>query len=146
MKNVAHILQSKPSMTVHSVTSTSSMYDAIKLMAEKNIGAVLVIDGGTVKGIVSERDYARKIVLTGRASRETPVGDVMSSPVISVKPETNTEECMAMMTGRRLRHLPVMDGGQLVGMVSIGDLVKDIISEQTYMIEQLQDYISGRSA
>lgn len=143
MKNVAHILQSKPSMAVHSVTTTTSMYDAIKLMAEKNIGAVLVIDAGVVKGIVSERDYARKIVLAGRASRETPVGDIMSSPVISVRPETSTDECMAMMTGRRLRHLPVMDGGKLVGMISIGDLVKDIISEQTFMIEQLQQYIHG---
>ena len=146
MKNVAHILQSKPSQAVHSVTSQTSMYDAIKLMAEQNIGAVLVIDYGKVTGIVSERDYARKIVLAGRSSRETPVADVMSSPVMSVRPETSTQECMAMMTGRRLRHLPVIDGERLIGMISIGDLVKDIISEQSYMIEQLQDYISGRPA
>ncbi len=146
MKNAADILQSKPDTTVHSVTPTTSMFEAITLMAEKNIGALLVIDGETIRGIVSERDYARKIVLAGRSSRETPVADVMTSPVMYVGPTATTQECMALMTGKRLRHLPVMENGKLLGLISIGDLVKDIISEQNFMIEQLQHYISGRPA
>lgn len=146
MKNAAHILQSKPDTTVHTVTPTTSMFDAISLMAEKNIGALLVVEGETIRGIVSERDYARKIILAGRSSRETPVGDVMTAPVMYVGPAASTQECMALMTGKRLRHLPVLDEGKLVGMISIGDLVKDIISEQNFMIEQLQHYISGRPA
>ena len=143
MKNVAHILKSKPDMTVHTVTPETSMFDAISLMAEKNIGALLVVEGETIRGIVSERDYARKIILAGRKSRETPVGDVMTSPVMYVAPTTSTDECMALMTGKRLRHLPVLDEGKLVGLISIGDLVKDIISEQSFIIEQLQHYITG---
>lgn len=146
MKNAAHILQSKPHATVYSVTPETSMFDAISLMAEKNIGALLVLDGPTIRGIVSERDYARKIILAGRSSRETPVGDVMSSPVMYVSPTASTQECMALMTGKRLRHLPVMEDGKLLGLISIGDLVKDIISEQSFIIEQLQHYISGRPA
>lgn len=146
MKNAAHILQSKPDTTVHTVTPTTSMFDAITLMAEKNIGALLVVDGETIRGIVSERDYARKIILAGRSSRDTPVGDVMTAPVMYVGPTASTQECMALMTGKRLRHLPVLDEGKLIGMISIGDLVKDIISEQSFMIEQLQHYISGRPA
>ena len=146
MKNAAHILQSKPDTTVHTVTPTTSMFDAISLMAEKNIGALLVVEGETIRGIVSERDYARKIILAGRSSRETPVGDVMTAPVMYVGPAASTQECMALMTGKRLRHLPVLDEGKLIGMISIGDLVKDIISEQSFMIEQLQHYISGRPA
>ena len=146
MKNAAHILQSKPDTTVHTVTPTTSMFDAISLMAEKNIGALLVVEGETIRGIVSERDYARKIILAGRSSRDTPVGDVMTAPVMYVGPTASTQECMALMTGKRLRHLPVLDEGKLVGMISIGDLVKDIISEQNFMIEQLQHYISGRPA
>jgi len=146
MKNVAHILQSKPDTTVHSVTPATSMFEAITLMAAKNIGALLVIEGETIRGIVSERDYARKVILAGKSSRETPVGDVMTSPVMYVGPTASTQECMALMTGKRLRHLPVLDEGKLLGMISIGDLVKDIISEQSFMIEQLQHYISGQSA
>jgi CBS domain-containing protein len=146
MKNAADILQSKPNTTVHSVTPSTSMFEAIKLMAEKNIGALLVVEGETIRGIVSERDYARKIILAGRSSRETPVGDVMTSPVMYVGPTASTQECMALMTDRRLRHLPVMENGKLLGLISIGDLVKDIISEQSFMIEQLQHYISGRPA
>jgi CBS domain-containing protein len=146
MKNAADILQSKPNTTVHSVTPSTSMFEAIKLMAEKNIGALLVVEGETIRGIVSERDYARKIILAGKSSRETPVGDVMTSPVMYVGPTASTQECMALMTDRRLRHLPVMADGKLLGMISIGDLVKDIISEQSFMIEQLQHYISGRPA
>ncbi|MDB5359210.1 MAG: putative signal-transduction protein with domain [Rhodospirillales bacterium] len=146
MTTAADILQSKPDATVHSVTPETSMFQAITLMAEKNIGALLVAEGETIRGIVSERDYARKIILAGRSSRETPVRDVMTSPVMYVGPATSTQECMALMTGKRLRHLPVMENGKLLGMISIGDLVKDIISEQSFMIEQLQHYISGRPA
>jgi CBS domain-containing protein len=146
MKNAAHILQSKPEATIYSVAPATSMFDAITLMAAKNIGALLVMEDGAVQGIVSERDYARKIILAGKSSRETPVSDVMSSPVMYVGPEATTQECMALMTGKRLRHLPVMENGKLLGMISIGDLVADIIAEQSFMIEQLQHYISGQSA
>jgi CBS domain-containing protein len=131
MKNVAHILQSKPDKTVHSVTPATPMFEAITLMAEKNIGAVLVVEGETIRGIVSERDYARKIILAGKSSRDTAVGDIMTSPVMYVGPTASTQECMALMTGKRLRHLPVLEEGRLLGMISIGDLVKDIISEQS---------------
>jgi CBS domain-containing protein len=143
MKNVAHILRSKSDPTVHTIGLTASTFDAVKLMAEKNIGALLIMEGETIVGIVSERDYARKIVLMGKSSKETPVRDVMTSPVMYVDPQQSTEECMALMTANRLRHLPVLDGGKLIGLISIGDLVKDIISEQNFIIEQLQRYIAG---
>jgi CBS domain-containing protein len=123
---------------------TASAHDAVKLMAEKNIGALVVVEHGKVVGIVSERDYARRIVLMARSSKETPLGDIMSSPVMYVLPDQTSEECMALMTENRLRHLPVMDGGQLVGLISIGDLVKATIAEQQFIIEQLEHYISGQ--
>jgi CBS domain-containing protein len=144
MKLVAQILRSKPDPTVHAVAPTASMFDALKLMAEKNIGALLIMEGETIVGMVSERDYARKIALFGRSSKETPVRDVMTYPVMYVGPQQSTEECMALMTEKRLRHLPVLDDGKLIGLISIGDLVKDIISEQNFVIEQLQRYISGQ--
>jgi CBS domain-containing protein len=144
MKLVAQILRSKPDPTVHAVAPTASMFDALKLMAEKNIGALLIMEGETIVGMVSERDYARKIALSGRSSKETPVRDVMTYPVMYVGPQQSTEECMALMTEKRLRHLPVLDDGKLIGLISIGDLVKDIISEQNFVIEQLQRYISGQ--
>jgi CBS domain-containing protein len=144
MKKVAQILRSKADPTVHTVVPTSSVFDALKLMAEKNIGALLIMEGETIVGMLSERDYARKIVLMGRSSKETPVRDVMTCPVMYVGPQQSTEECMALMTEKRLRHLPVLDGGKLIGLISIGDLVKDIISEQNFVIEQLQCYISGQ--
>jgi CBS domain-containing protein len=143
MKNVARVLRSKSDPTVHTIGIAASTYDAVKLMAEKNIGALLIMEGETIVGIVSERDYARKIVLMGKSSKETPVRDVMTSPVMYVGPQQSTEECMALMTENRLRHLPVLDGGKLIGLISIGDLVKDIISEQNFVIEQLQRYITG---
>jgi CBS domain-containing protein len=143
MKNVAQILQSKSDPTVHTVVPTASMFDAVKLMAEKNIGALLIMEGETIVGMVSERDYARKVVLMGRSSKETTVRDIMTCPVMYVDPQQSTEECMALMTAKRLRHLPVLDDGKLIGLISIGDLVKDIISEQNFTIEQLQRYISG---
>jgi CBS domain-containing protein len=143
MKSVAQVLKSKTRQTVEAVAPSTSVFDAVKLMAEKNIGALLVLDGQRIAGIVTERDYARKIVLLGRSSRETPVGDVMSSPVMYVRPDQTNEECMALMTDNRVRHLPVVDQGRLVGLISIGDLVKDIISEQKFIIEQLEHYIAG---
>ena len=144
MKKVAQILRSKSDPTVHAIVPTASMFDALTLMAEKNIGALLIMEGETIVGMLSERDYARKIVLMGRSSKETPVRDVMTCPVMYVGPQHSTEECMALMTEKRLRHLPVLDGGKLIGLISIGDLVKDIISEQNFVIEQLQCYISGQ--
>jgi CBS domain-containing protein len=143
MKNVAHVLRSKSDSTVHTLLPTASMFDAVKLMAEKDVGALLIMEGETIVGMISERDYARKIVLIGRSSKETPVRDIMTSPVIYVGPQQSTEECMALMTEKRVRHLPVLDNGKLIGLISIGDLVKDIISEQNFVIEQLQYYITG---
>jgi CBS domain-containing protein len=144
MKYIANILKSKADASVYAIAPTASMFDALKLMAEKNIGSLLVKDGEAIVGIVTERDYARKIVLLGRTSPQTPVSEVMSRSVMCVTPLHTTEQCMALMTQNRLRHLPVMDGGKLLGMVSIGDLVKDIISEQQFIIEQLEHYITGQ--
>ena len=143
MKIVAHILKSKPDQTVYSITPTASVFDAVKLMAEKGIGALMVMEGEKVVGIVTERDYARKIVLMARSSKETPVHDIMTSSVMYVRPDHTNEECMVLMTENRLRHLPVVVSGKLVGLISIGDLVKDIISEQQFIIEQLEHYITG---
>jgi CBS domain-containing protein len=140
MKNVAQILKGKPSAVVHAIRPDDTVYAAIRKMAEQNIGALLVMDGGNIVGIVTERDYARKIVLADRSSKETAV---MTPQVRCVGPRQTTEECMAIMTENRLRHLPVIDNGRLVGLVSIGDLVKDIISEQQFIIEQLEHYIAG---
>jgi CBS domain-containing protein len=143
MKSAAQILKAKAEQHVHAVTPSTPALDAIKLMAEKNIGAVLVMQQEKIVGIVSERDYARKIVLMGRSSEGTPVRDIMTSPVMYVRPHQTNEECMALMTDNRLRHLPVMDGDRLLGLISIGDLVKDIISEQQFIIRQLEHYIAG---
>lgn len=144
MKKVAQILRSKSDPAVHTIAPTASMYDALMVMAEKNIGSLLIVEGETIVGLLSERDYARKVVLLGKSSRDTPVRDVMTCPVLYVGPQQSSEECMALMTEKRLRHLPVLDDGKLIGLISIGDLVKDIISEQNFVIEQLQFYISGR--
>ena len=143
MKSAAQILKSKARQAVEAVTPSTSVFDAVKLMAEKNIGALLVMEDVTIVGVVTERDYARKIVLLGRSSKETPVRDVMTFPVLVVRPDQTNEECMALMTDNRVRHLPVMDQGKLIGLISIGDLVKDIISEQKFIIEQLEHYITG---
>ena len=119
------------------------MFEAIKLMADKNVGALLVMEGDQVVGIISERDYARKIDLMSRSSKETPVREIMTAAVMYVRPDQTTEDCMVLMTENRLRHLPVMESDKLVGLISIGDLVKDIISEQKFIIEQLEHYIHG---
>jgi CBS domain-containing protein len=115
--------------------------DAIRLMAERHVGALLVMEGDRLAGIVSERDYARKVILLGRSSADTPVREIMTAAVITVQPETPVEACMQIMTERRVRHLPVIEGGRVVGMVSIGDLVKAVIAEQQQHIEQLESYI-----
>lgn len=143
MKTVAEILKAKGNSVVHAIAPSASVYEAVALMAEKNVGALLVMDGERIVGMVTERDYARKVVLLSRSSKETPLRDVMTAAVIYVRPDQTTEDCMALMTQSRIRHLPVLDDGKLVGLISIGDLVKGIMSEQTFIIEQLQSYISG---
>jgi CBS domain-containing protein len=143
VRTAADLLKLKPHENVHIVTPTASVFDAVKLMADKNIGALLVMEGAQVAGIITERDYARKIALMSRSSKETPVREIMTSPVMYVRPAHTSEECMVLMTENRLRHLPVMDGGNLLGIISIGDLVKDIISEQKFIIQQLEHYITG---
>lgn len=143
MATVAQILKNKPSQQVFAIEPQATVLDAIRRMAEENVGALLVMEADRVVGIMSERDYARKIILAGRSSRETRVSDIMSSPVRSVPPETRNERCLALMTEHRLRHLPVMQGERLLGVVSIGDLVKDIIAEQQFLIEQMEQYIAG---
>ena len=127
--------------TLYSVEPEDPVLEAIRLMAEHHIGALLVMKGTELQGIISERDYARKVILHGRSSAETPVGQIMTSPVITVSPDQTVQDCMHLMTERRVRHLPVVEGGQVVGMVSIGDLVKAVIEGQQHTIEQLESYI-----
>ena len=144
MKTVASILKSKDSSVVYTIEPEASVFDALKLMAEKNVGALIVVEGEQVVGIISERDYARKVVLLARSSKDTPLRDVMNSPVTCVRPDQTNDDCMALMTQKRFRHLPVLgDDDRLIGLISIGDLVKDIISEQQFIIEQLEHYITG---
>lgn len=142
MLQVKHLLAEKGS-EVHTIGADEPVLAAIKLMADRYIGALLVLDHGSLVGIVSERDYARKVILNGRSSDTTPVRDIMSAPVISVDPADSVETCMRLCTDSRVRHLPVIDAGKLVGVVSIGDLVKAVISEQGEQIEHLQRYIAG---
>lgn len=142
MKLVNQLLDSK-GHDVLSITPAASVLDAIKLMAEKGVGALIVMDGDALAGIVTERDYARKVILKGRSSQETPVSEIMTPDVISTSPEKTVNTCMNMMTDKRIRHLPVVEAGKVTGMVSIGDLVKAIIADQKEEIEQLEQYISG---
>ena len=146
MTTVAQILKSKPEQAVATIKPEASVFEAVKMMAERNVGALVVLEGEKIVGVVSERDYARKVALMARSSRDTPVRDIMTAPVMTVRPDQSNEECMALMTQNRLRHLPVMDGARMVGVVSIGDLVKDIISEQKEIIQQLEHYIAGNLA
>ena len=139
---VRTILQRKGG-TVHHVVPTTSVFDALRLMADANVGALLVMDGGKLAGIISERDYARKIVLKGRTSLDTPVGAIMSERVLCARPDQTVQECMGMMTAKAVRHLPVLENKSVIGIVSIGDLVKAIIDEQQFVIEQLESYIHG---
>ena len=142
MKTVEQILDGKGS-DVWSITPDASVLEAIKLMAEKEVGALLVMTGEKPVGIVSERDYARKVILKGRSSQKTPIQDIMTTHVVCVSPNQSIEECMALMTEKHIRHLPVMDGERLRGMLSIGDLVKAVIAEQKLVIKELERYISG---
>jgi CBS domain-containing protein len=124
-----------------SVEPDAPVLEAIRAMAAHQVGALLVMSGDNLRGIISERDYARKVILLGRSSADTPVRDIMSSPVITVQPDTTVQACMQLMTDKHVRHLPVTDGGRVIGMVSIGDLVKAVIAEQQQQIEQLESYI-----
>jgi CBS domain-containing protein len=142
-KTVAHLLQTKGT-AVLSVPPDSPVFAALELMADKNVGALLVVEGERLVGVLSERDYARKVILKGKSSKEIPVREIMSTHVLYVRPQHTIEECMALMTDKRVRHLPVLEEERIVGIVSIGDVVKAIITEQEFMIEQLQSYITGR--
>ena len=140
MKTVAQILKLKPPGVI-SIRPDLPVLDALKLLADKGVGAVLVMDGPRLVGIVSERDYARKVELKGKSSGDTPVSEIMTREVVCVAPTQTNEECMALMTTKRARHLPVIDNGRVIGVLSIGDLVKDAISEQQFIIDQLEHYI-----
>ncbi|MCM8854899.1 MAG: CBS domain-containing protein [Candidatus Thiodiazotropha sp. (ex Lucinoma kastoroae)] len=142
MHTVNQLLQSK-GFDVVTIDLNASVFEALKLMAEKGIGSLVVLENGDVAGLFSERDYARNIILKGRTSKETRVEEIMTRHVIVVKPQQSVEECMAIMTDKRVRHLPVMQDEKLVGIISIGDLVKAIIEEQQFVIEQLVSYING---
>jgi len=142
MATVRDMLKTKGS-EVWSVAPDTTVYDALKLMAEKNIGAVLVMEADKVVGILSERDYARKIVLMGRASADTPAREIMTSRVMCVRPQETAEECMALMTEKKVRHLPVLEDDRLVGIISIGDVVKATIAQKEFIIGQLEEYIRG---
>jgi CBS domain-containing protein len=143
MITVQQILQKKGG-EVWTIGPQVTVFDALKLMAEKEIGALLVVETGKVVGIFSERDYARKVILKGRSSKDTPVRKIMTERVITVDPNTTVEVCMGLMTDRHIRHLPVIEDDRLIGVISIGDVVKVIITEQTYLIEHLENYIAGR--
>ena len=147
MRTVRQLLETKSSdkdwPEVHSIGPDAPVIDAIRLMAERRIGALLVMNGATLAGILSERDYARKVVLQGRSSKDTPVRDIMTAQVVTVGPHDGIERCMQLVTDGRIRHLPVLDDGQVVGVVSIGDLVKAVIEEQRQELDHLQRYIAS---
>jgi CBS domain-containing protein len=138
---VRQMLTGKPG--IYSVTPDDTMYDALSLMADKNIGAVVVLSEGEIRGILSERDYARKVALLGRTSKSTPVSEVMTTNVICVHPEWTADTCMALMTDKRIRHLPVIENGRLIGIVSIGDIVRAVVEEQQFTIQSLERYITS---
>ncbi len=140
MKTVQQLLESKR-YSVVSVMPSSTVLDALQVMAEKEIGAVMVIDGEHLVGIFSERDYARKVVLQGKTSRDTPVREVMTDKVVCVRPEQTIDDCMGLMTDKRIRHLPVLDHKKVVGVISIGDVVKEMLSDKEFVIQQLESYI-----
>ncbi|WP_339081029.1 CBS domain-containing protein [Pseudomonas sp. TMP9] len=143
MKSVAEILRTKPQAAVYSVEPTTTVLEAIKLMAEKGIGALVVLDKGRLAGIVSERDYARKVVLLERSASDISISEIMTADVLTVGPSDTSRYCMQLMTDRHLRHLPVLAEGQLIGLLSIGDLVKHTIADQASLIQQLEQYIRG---
>ena len=140
MKTVTQLLQSK-GREIHTISPDARVFDALKLMAEKNVGALVVMEGGRLEGILSERDYARKVILLSKSSHDIAVREIMTAKVITVQPGQTVEQCMALMTEKRIRHLPVTEGEKLIGVLSIGDLVKEVISEQEQTIKQLESYI-----
>jgi len=140
MKTVKEILEAK-SHKLLSISPQASVLDALKLMAEKDVGALVVLEGEGLAGIFSERDYARKVILHGKSSKATPVSEIMTHKVVCVRPDQSVEECMALMTDKRIRHLPVLGDQKVIGVISIGDVVKELISEQRFVIEQLEHYI-----
>ena len=142
MRQVKHLLESK-GRAIHAVAPDASVLDALRRMAQEGVGALLVMQGTQLLGVVSERDYARKVALRGRASADTPVREIMTTPVLTVSPDDSVEACMRLCTDSRVRHLPVVEAGQVRGVISIGDLVKAIIDDQAEEIEQLQRYIAG---
>jgi CBS domain-containing protein len=142
MKSIMQLLQTKTrGREVHSISPEALVFDALKLMAERDVGALVVIDGGRLAGIISERDYARKVILHGKSSHDIRVREIMTSRVITVHPGQTVAECMALMTDKRIRHLPVTEGERLIGLLSIGDLVKEVIADQEQTIKQLESYI-----
>ncbi|HSN19785.1 MAG TPA: CBS domain-containing protein [Usitatibacter sp.] len=143
MKTVAELLKVKPARVV-SVAPEMTVLDAIKVLASEDVGAAIVMSGGRLAGILSERDYTRKVILQGRSSNTTRVEEIMTANVVCVSPRTKARECMALMVEKQIRHLPVVEEGRVVGMVSIRDIVSDIIADQDFTIEQLEHYISGQ--
>ena len=139
LTTVRHMLAAKPD--IYAVTPEDSVYDALTLMAARNIGAVLVVSGAELKGILSERDYARRVVLHGKMSKETLVGEIMTTNVISVEPGWTADQCMALMTEKHVRHLPVLEDGRLIGVISIGDVVRAVVDEQKFTISSLERYM-----
>jgi len=142
MKSVAELLKKRTYTEVHSVTPDATVFEAITLLAEKGVGALMVMDADKLVGIFSERDYTRKIAILGKNSRETLVADIMTSPVLFVTPNNRSRECMALMSEKNIRHLPVLDNGKVVGMLSIRDLMNDIIADHEFTISQLEGYIN----
>jgi CBS domain-containing protein len=142
MAAVKNILETKGN-TIFSITPDTSVYHALELMVEKNVSALLVMENESLAGIFTERDYARKVALKGKSSKETKIGEIMTRDLITVKPESSIDECMELMTGKYIRHLPVIDGGKLAGIISIGDVVRSIIQEQRSIIGHMEQYIAG---
>jgi CBS domain-containing protein len=140
MKSVRQLLSAKGA-AIYTIGPEASVLDALRILAERNIGALLVVDGPRVVGIVSERDYARKVILLGRVSRDTPVFEIMTREIVFVGPDDSVETCMALMTARHIRHLPVLEESRLVGVISIGDVVKSIMDDQQFRLEQLERYL-----
>jgi len=141
MTTIRQILARKPD--IYSVLPQATIYDALREMADRNIGALLVLREGEIVGIFSERDYARKVALLGKSSRDTPVGEVMTTKVVTIDPDRTAGECMVLMTAGRFRHLPVVEGGRLVGVISIGDVVRAVVEEQEFTIRQLESYLTS---
>jgi signal-transduction protein with cAMP-binding, CBS, and nucleotidyltransferase domain len=143
MATVKQVLKAKSDATIHTIDAEASVYEAVALMSKAEVGALVVMVGDAVCGIVTERDYARKVIMQDKASRTTTVCEIMTAPVMAVSLRTSADECMTLMTQQRIRHLPVIEGGRLVGMISIGDMVRHLIEEQQFAIDQLESYVRG---